>query len=204
METRTITVNELHYVKFMFNIDSRIEKKSFTSEQIDRFILHLKYGMEKNTTLIVMSFIDDEPIQMYVTYLFEKVATAYIGLVKTIKTAVHFKTSAKMLAPAFDLLTEILQESGYYKVLMTASERNHNIRNLIMCQCSKHLGNYDWYDEVVVPKGDRAGVYIYDINRLSVNTESSLVVRMFVLKQEYRIPLLKKLNLTYLGTTYAG
>jgi len=204
METREITADELHYVKFMFNVDPRIEKKTFTPEQIDRFILHLKDGLEKHTTMVLMSFTDGDPVQMYIAYLFEKIATGYVGLVKTIKTSVHFKTSARMLAPAFDLLAEILQERGYYKVLMTASERNHNIRNLIMRQCSTHLGTYDWYDEVVIPRNEKSGVYFYDINRLSVNTESSVVVRMFVLKQEYRIPLLKKSNPAYVGTLNAN
>ena len=192
METRLITVEDLHHVRYMFNIDPKIEKKVFDSDQIERLIGHFRAGMENNSTYITMSFEDNVPVVMYVGYEYQRTGAWYIGLTKTTKTSMHFKTSAKVMSPAFDLLAEVMENKGYFKVWMTATERNHNIRNMVMRTVSTALPRYDWYDEIVVPAGEWSGSSSYDANRLSVNNESSMVVRLFVLQQEYRKAYLSK------------
>lgn len=200
METRLITTDDLQHVRYMFEINPTIEKKVLDSDKIERFIDHLRIGMEKNETHITMAFEDGAPTVMYVGYEYPKIGAWYIGLTKTTETAMHFKTSAKVMAPAFDLLAEVMENKGYFKVWMTATERNHNIRNMIMRKCSTALPRYDWYDEIVVPAGEWSGSEFYDRNRLSLNTESSVVVRLFVLQQEYRNFYLKKKYSSYIGS----
>lgn len=185
----------------MFQINPTIEKKVLDSDKIERFIDHLRIGMEKNETHVTMAFEDGTPTVMYVGYEYPKIGAWYIGLTKTTETAMHFKTSAKVMAPAFDLLAQVMENKGYFKVWMTATERNHNIRNMIMRKCSTALPRYDWYDEIVVPAGEWSGSEFYDRNRLSLNTESSVVVRLFVLQQEYRNFYLKKKYSSYIGST---
>lgn len=199
METRLITIDDLHHVRYIFSVNPTIEKKVLDAEKIERFIDHLRDGMEKNLTHVTMSFENDVPVVMYVGYEYVKIGAWYIGLTKTAKTAMHFKTSAKLMAPAFDLLAEVMENKGYYKVWMTATERNHNIRNMVMRKCSTALPKYDWYDEIVVPPDEWSGSDFYDINRLSLHPESSVVVRLFVLQQEYRDSYLKKRYPSYKG-----
>lgn len=190
-ETRLITVDELYHVKTIFKHDNKIEKRELTEEQVDRLIVHLKDGMDLGTTVITMSFEDGEPVIMYVGYAFDKLSSWYIGLVKTIKTNMHFKNSAKLMAPAYDLMVGHFTQLGYYKGLMTASERNHNIRNFIMSKYSTWLNRYDWYDEFVILPGEKTGVACYDANRLSVS-EEVYIVREFFLKQEFRLEYILK------------
>jgi len=201
METRLITVDDLPHVRYMFTVNPTIEKKVFDSERIERFVNHLRDGMEKNETHVTMSFEDGIPLVMYVGYEYPKIGAWYIGLTKTTETAMHFKTSAKVMAPAFDLLAQVMENKGYYKVWMTATERNHNIRNMVMRKCSTALPKYDWYDEIVVPAGEWSGSDFYDRNRLSLNNDSSVVVRLFVLQQEYRNNYLKKKYPSYTGSS---
>lgn len=186
METRIIKSNELGYVRVMFQADPKIEKKTLTPEKIDSFIEHLRDGIEKGSTVVSVSFENGEPVVMYVGYEFQDIAAWYIGLTKTLKTAQHFRTSAKIMAPAFDELAKEMESRGYYKVWMSATERNHNIRNLVMRKYSTALPKYDWYDDVVVPRGGKSGSFYYDVFRFSIHDESSIVVRLFMLKQEYR------------------
>lgn len=190
-ETRLITAEELGFVRTIFKHDNKIEKREISDEQIDGLIMHLKEGMDNNTTVITMSFEDGEPVIMYVGYAFDKLRSWYIGLAKTTKTNLHFKNSAKLMAPAYDLLVGHFTELGYYKGLMTASERNHNIRNFVMSKYSKWLPRYDWYDEFVILPGEKTGVSCYDVNRLSVSSEVC-IVREFFLKQEIRLEYILK------------
>lgn len=191
MDTRIITADELDFVRDIFKEDPTIEKKPLTNDEIETYISHFRDGIISNQTLISMSFIDEKPVVMDVVYLYPQTGTCYFSLVKTIKRNVHYKTSAKLMAPAFDILAQRLQEMGYFKVLMTATERNHNIRNLIMSECSEYLGQYDWYDEFVIPQNQISSVLLYDRYRFSTS-EQTVVVRMFSLKQEYRKKLLER------------
>lgn len=189
METRLLTLNDMEHVRTMFRLNPTIEKKVLTPEEIEIYIEHLAKGIREDRTYVVMSFESNEPKTMYVTYLYEKIGACYIGLTKIAKPSVNFMTSAKLMAPAFDFHTNLMEEKGYFKIWMTASERNHNIRNAIMRKYSSKISHYDWYDEIVVPPGEMSGVPYFDFNRLSVTTDSSMLVRLFILKEEHRLKL---------------
>lgn len=189
METRLLTINDMEHVRTMFKMNPTIEKKVLNPEEIEIYVQHLAKGIKEDKTYVVMSFDNGEPITMYVTYVYEKIRACYIGLTKIAKPSVNFMTTAKLMAPAFDFHTNLMEQRGYFKIWMTASERNHNIRNAIMRKYSSKISHYDWYDEVVVPSGEMSGVPYFDYNRLSVNTDSSVVVRLFILKEEHRLNL---------------
>jgi len=86
---------------------------------------------------------------------------------------------------------QTLEAEGYYKFWMGAPEQHHNIRNAVMVKQSNLLHRYDWVDELVIPKGERCDVEIFEQNRRTCNW-TDILVRMFVLKQEYRIEHMRK------------
>lgn len=186
METRLLTLSDMDHVRTMFKMNPTVEKKVLSPDEIEQFIDHLITGITLDSTYVVMSFESGVPLTMYVTYIHKEIGTCYIGLTKISKPSVNFMTTAKLMAPAFDFHTNLMEQKGYYKIWMTASERNHNIRNAIMRKYSSKISHYDWYDEVVVPPGKMSGHHCFDTSRFSLNYDTSLVVRVFILKQEYR------------------
>lgn len=201
METRIIKSTELEFVRTMFENDPYIGSVKLTQDKINQLIEHLRTGIDNGLTLVTMSFVDGIPEVFYVGYEYPRLQGWYIGLTKIRESSAHFKTSAKVMAPTLDLLIATMQDKGYYKFWMTAEERHHNIRNRYIKKFSNYASDYEWFDELVTPKGQRSTVSSFEANRLTVNDSSSVLVRMFVLKQHKRVEfLLQKNSSDYTGT----
>lgn len=189
---RFINKDELFHIKTLFSIDPRSIKVELTESQVDEMIRNLERSINYGIGHVLMTFRNDgSPYGMYAGFELSRIGGWYIGLTKVIKSANHFNTSSKILAPALNELIKFMEDKGYYKFWMSAPERHHNLRNKIMRKNSFMLNRYDWYDEVIIPKGARSKIDAFEIWR-GINNLSSIVVRMFSLQQEYRVEILKK------------
>jgi hypothetical protein len=97
------------------------------------------------------------------------------------------------MAPALELMLSFMEENGYYKFWMTAPEMHHNIRNKVIRKVSPMMDRYGWVDESIILQNEISTTELFNMHR-RVCTWSDVVVRMFYLKQEYRVELLKKKN----------
>lgn len=189
---RFITADEVENIRFLYSIDRRSVGIEFSDDKIDRIVKGTKTLITNNLCYVPMVFNEEGiPIGMYIGYTMRPAGAWYVGLTKVLQPTNHFNTTAPMLAPALDMLLEKMESQKLFKFWMGAPESWHNIRNKIMRRHSPMLDRYDWYDEFVIPKGEMSGIKAYDQYSSPCNW-TDIVIRMFVLKQEHRINLLKQ------------
>lgn len=196
-----ITIDELHYIKMLFSKDSRSVGVELSEQKIDEMIERLKIRLQAGTAYIAMSFDEDEnPLCMYVGTTLPRIGGWFIGLTKVLESTNHFNKTAPIIAQALELLILKMESMGYFKFWMVAPEKHHNIRNKIIKKHSAAANRYVWYDEAIAPKGQLTGIDAFDVYR-NICHWSDVLVRMFVLKQEHRIEILKQQNhADYKGT----
>jgi hypothetical protein len=137
---------------------------------------------------------------MYVGVIMPRIGGWYIVLTKVLESTNHFSKTAPMMVPALELLIFKMESMGYFKFWMSAPEKHHNIRNKIIKKHSVAANRYVWFDEVIAPKGQLTGIAAFDIYR-GICDWSDVVVRMFVLKQQHRVEILRtQLHPDYKGT----
>jgi hypothetical protein len=186
---RFIDRSELNHVRTLFSEDDRLIGEPVAQEYLEDMISTWDMLMEKNEMMITMIFDENnEPIVMYTARLYPNLKSWWVGATKIKAPNNHYNTSARMMVPALELLLDTLESMGYYKFWMGAPEQHHDIRNVVMKKYSERLNRYEWYDEYIIPQGERCDVYVWEHNRRTC-TWSDILIRMFVLKQEFRKPL---------------
>ena len=135
---------------------------------------------------------NDEAEAFYVGAAMPSVQAWVIHGPRVAKSSVVYSTSAKKCAPALDLLLEYMQERMYFKFWQVDIGDRHLRRKTIMDNYSKFSSWYDTYDEVHIPKNFTTGIMLYDGIGKGQIDESDRLIRMFVLKQEHRIPYITK------------
>ena len=70
-----------------------------------------------------------------------------------------------------------------------ANENGFSVIRLI--QLDVLIDSYDWFDELIIPAGEKSNVPLFEMHRVKVDWTDTLV-RLFVLKQEYREVLVKE------------
>ena len=191
---RFINSDEIRHIYTMFSIDKSLVGETLTSQEINTIAQGYREAMDLGYMKITMVFDENEsPVAMYTARLLPMATGWWVGATKIKEPTNHFNKTAKIMAPGLDLMLENLEAEGYYKFWMGAPEVHHNIRNRVMIKHSKLAHRYQWFDEYLIPKGQKTDIKIYEFNRRICNW-SDILVRMFVLKQEYRVELLRKLN----------
>lgn len=195
---RFITEDEMHLVYDIFSIERELVRQKLSEEELANLVA-LWQGFIKNKEMkISMVFSpDNEPLAMYCARLVPKIGGWWVGATKIKHSATNFHTSAKVMQPALDLLIEDMEKLGYYKWWMVAPENHHNVRNTVMKKYSPALTRYDWFDEKIIPAGKRSDIPLFEMHRVVVHW-TDVLVRMFVLKQEFREQLVKEKHAEYL------
>ena len=199
--TRFITADEVHLIKVLFSKDKRSVRVELTDDQLNKKIEVLKNGIRQGLTHISMVFDENNsPLCMYVGFELSRIGGWYIGLTKVLESTNHYSKTAPMMVPALELMISKMESKGYFKFWMAAPENLHNIRNKIIKKHSAIARRYVWFDESIAPRGQLTHIEAFDIFR-DVCEWSDIVVRMFVLKQEHRVEILREKNYTdYRGT----
>lgn len=198
---RFINSDEVEYIRHLYSIDRRSVGIEFDDVKIDRVINITHNLLTRDLCAVPMVFDEtNTPIGMYIGYDIPRAGGWMVGLTKVLQATNHYNITAPMLAPALNMLIERMESKGYYKWWMGAPESWHNIRNKIMRRHSHMLDRYDWVDETVIPRGETSPVDLYNA-RSSPCDWSDITIRMFVLRQQYRVELLRQQNHSdYKGT----
>lgn len=192
---RFIEPNEVdEFVREMFSIDKTVIREVVSDETLSLMINHWTKSMLEGIFKISMVFDETRsPIAMYTARMLSINGGWCVGATKIKNPQVNYYVSARIMAPALELMLSYMEGLGYYKFWMTAPEIHHNIRNKVIRKVCPMMERYGWVDEEIIPQNAKSNVGLYEINR-RVCTWSDVVVRQFYLKQEYRVELLRKLN----------
>lgn len=189
-ETRFVAADEIDYVRKIFKLNPNAVGTVMSDEQQNRYLTKVAEKIAEGMAHAAVTFEDGEPIVVYIGFEFPSIAGWHVGLTKITEKYNHYNKSAPIMADALDLLLEKMESKGYYKFWMTSPESHHNIRNKIMIRHSKYLARYKWFDELVIPAGDKSGVSAFDAVR-GVIDWTDVVVRLFILDQQHRVEQLR-------------
>ena len=195
---RFITEHEMHLVYEIFSNDRVLVRREISIEELANLVLLWQELIKNNEMKISMVFSPDgEPLALYCGRMIPKIGAWWAGATKIKNPSTNYNTSARIMQPALDLLIDEMERLGYYKWWLVMPESHHNIRNTIMKKYSPALNRYEWYDEQIIPAGKKSNIPLFEMHRF-VTTWADVVVRLLVLKQEFREPLVKEKHAEYL------
>ena len=169
-------------------------REPVTEEYLEKMISSWKEVMASGEFKISMVFDENNsPIGMYTGRILPRLGGWLVGATKIKQPQANYYKSAKIIMPALELMLAYMEEHGYYKFWMTAPEKHHNIRNKVIRKVCPVMERYGWVDEAIIPQNETSPMGLFNVHR-RICTWSDAVVRLFYLKQEYRVELLRKLN----------
>ena len=189
---RFINPNEIDHVYDLFSYDKNIIRQDLNDEELNFIISKWQDHMSKGDMKIAMLFDDNnEPVIQYTGIEVPEIAGWCVAATKVKHPTNNFNITARRAYPVLDLMITEMESKGYYKFWMIGPIDHVNIRNKIMRKYSKMFDRYDWYDEEIIPKGQKAKASLFDKHRI-ICTWTDVTARMFVLKQEYRQVLMEE------------
>ena len=178
----------------MFSIDNTLIREPVSEEALEVTIKFWMASMHRGELKISVLFDEENsPVAMYTGRMMPVNSGWCVGATKIKKPQSNYYISARLMTPALELMLTHMESLGYYKFWMTAPEMHHNIRNKVIRKVCPMMTRYEWVDEEIIPQNQNSKTALFNLNR-RICTWSDAVVRMFYLKQEHRIELLKKTN----------
>lgn len=192
---RLITQDEFHLVKSMFDYDPSLVDVDLTPFAVNEWCQKTIDGIAKGGRVCVMAFDENnEPVAMTIGNEYVNTKSWYKGISKIRKPNNYYTTTARIMGPAEDMLIQHMEDRGNFKYWSATIEgKYHTTRNNILRKYSKMFARYDGFDEMIVPVGQESGLNIWDQNRRP-HPHSDILIRLYVLRQEFRIPLVKNLR----------
>lgn len=192
MTCKFITHKEIDLVRYLFSVDRSMVGVELSDRELEMRLERIGSRLENKQLEVVIVFDENEnPYAMYTGFYMKKIAGWYVGATKIYKSSNHYNQSARVMAPGLDLLISKMEDQGLYKFWMAAPIWQHNIRNKVMVKYSPMLARYDWFDECLIPKNQRSEFEGFESYRYPCDW-SDIMMRMFVLRQEYREKLVLK------------
>jgi hypothetical protein len=189
---RFLSIDEVDLIGSLFESDPSFLRKELSSLEIDNRIKSIKEGVSAGSTKVSMTFDEDnKPYGVHVAYEIPRINGWLFGMTKVVTSSNHYYNTAKAMSSSINLLTSYMENKGYYKFWSHSSEQRHEQRTKIMCKFSDQLRRYEYYDEIVIPKGEICNVALFESFRASVDW-TDILIRMFVLKQEHRLALINQ------------
>lgn len=178
-------------LRSMFDFNHNHSGIKLSQDEITEWCKAAMFGIKEGTKQVAVNFDSlGEPLAMVLSHEKYNINGWMHGLSIIRRPTNHYNKSASILAPALDLMMNFMESKGYYKYWAISSKAKLDIRYKIMCNYSSTLHRYDSYDEMIIPAGQLSGVKMWDIHR-RINHTMDMAVRLYVLRQEYRLPLLK-------------
>ena len=191
--TRLLRSDDIKILRSMFDYNPYSNGIKLSEDDITQWCNATIEGIKNGVKQVAINMDDkDDPIAMSAGT--EKpMINGWIQGISMVRYPLDYPlTLAKTprLTPAMDLLVEHMESKKYYKFWdITLHNKILNIGKSLVSKYTTRLNRYDHYDEMIIPAGKLSGVRIWDINR-RINPTKDVTVRMYVLRQEYRLPLL--------------
>lgn len=163
-----------------------------SDEEIENTIVKYRSYLNQNKMKLVVIFKDHNPYALYASFYVSSMAGYIIHGPRVAKSNFTYYATAKICSVGLDLLTDFMENNLHLKFWQIDIGNRHIIRKTIMDKFSKNLSRYDWYDEIFVPTQDNTGFSFFDSLIQTSKDSKDITIRMFVLQQEFRKPLIKK------------
>ena len=197
---RFLKAEEVVLIRGLFDNDRAVFGTDLTDEQITRFIENVTKAVREDYNIVTGVFdTNNDLVAMYVTRSLPGIGGWIAGLTKLKHNNVHFAATAKLLAPALDMLIAYYESIGYYKWWMASPEQHHNLRNAIIRKHSSMIDRYSWCDDEFIPKGESSKFDIFR-NFTRPNANYDMVLRMFILRPDHRKSEIQNKFSEYQGT----
>jgi hypothetical protein len=199
--TRFITLDEIDYLRVIYAVNKKTMGSLISQERQDQYLKVIKRKMLEGVVHVAVVFDENNnPIASSQALEIPALLAWRWSGISTVTTENHFNTTAALLAPAFDMMINLMESKGYYKFWAINKEAYLSILYKILCKHSSLLYRYTSYDELIIPKGEKSGVPLFDMLRQPVDSYDVLV-RLYTLDQTHRVGLLKRLEYKdYKGT----
>jgi hypothetical protein len=193
--TKLISVEDLHLVEAVMRSNPRGPERAngelMSDFEIKGTVAHYEQKIKEGVIKIVLLLDDDKPMAFYSAYILSSVGGWVIHGPRVAEVNNSYITTAKMCAPALDTLLEHMESLMYFKFWQVDARNRHIHRRNLMEKYSKNQGRYDYYNEILIPGGNKTGIVVFDNFAAQYVGTSDRMIRMFVLKQEYRDPLIE-------------
>jgi hypothetical protein len=189
--TRFITPDEIDYLRVTYAVGRSSLGTVITEDSQEKFLSTTKQKMIEGLMHVAVVFDNDsKPIASYQAFeVPQLLAWRWNGL-SSVANHNHYNKTAPIIAPALDMIVNLMESKGYYKFWSLNKESAHNIRYKIMCRHSTLLSRYNCYDELIIPAGKPSGMPLFDAYRPLA--PYNLLVRLFSLDQTHRVEQLRK------------
>jgi hypothetical protein len=192
-DVRLLKEDEMNLLRAMFDFNPFANGVRLSEAQIDDWCNNTISGLKQGLKQVAMNFDDaGNPIAMSMGVEKPNINGWIQGLTMVRHPANHAMTSLSppIITPAMDHLVSHMESKRYYKFWdITLQEKILQLGKSIVAKYTKKLNRYDYFDEMIIPAGQLSGVKMWDIHR-RVHPTKDVTVRLYVLRQEYRLPLL--------------
>lgn len=198
--TRFITLDEIDYLRVTYAVGRKNVGSIITEERQEMMIKMTREKMIEGTMHVAMVFDpENNPIASFKAFEVPKIQGWRWAGISNVNGHNHFNKTAPENTPGLDLMISFMESKGYYKFWALNTESNLNIRYKIISKHGSLMGRYDCYDEMIIPKGQQSGIFLFDAFRPIVPV--NLVVRLYSLNQKHRAEILRNLRYPdYKGT----
>lgn len=187
---RFLTQDEIDLLKLIIQSNPYSNGIKLSEEQVNDLCNQVINGVKKGFKKVAITFdSENNPLGLSIGTAKPGIAGWIQGLT-LIKDPGNFENTVQILSIAMDHVIDYFESIGYYKFWDSSLEKK--ILTIFKGEVSKistKLKNYNYYDERIIPPGEIAGVDLWDKNR-RINPTKPILVRMYVLKQEHRLPLI--------------
>lgn len=189
------TINDVDLIEKIYRANPRVSSKNIKPLTDEEIAISIRGYIDRirEGSAVVPILLDEtgEPLAFYVGYYIKGVGGWFIHgpRIKNIQTS-YFQT-AKLCAPLLDALIEHMESRMYFKFWQVDIGSRHLTRRDIMVRYSNKLSQYDYLDEIYIPAGNKTEIIGFDSFAQTFVFNSDRMIRMYVLKQEHRGPLLK-------------
>jgi hypothetical protein len=191
-EYRLLQKNDLHLVEYVYKQNrKRPDHTFFTDSEIKNLLDQYEYLYDNDSLKISGAFEDNLILGIFTGKLSYKLYGWFLHGARVVRTQKHYNITAKIFAPALDMLLEETEKKLMFK--MWTVDVNHSValRRQIMLKYSSKLKNYDWYTELYLPDHiDMIGCELYDSIVKTVRGEK--IIRLYILQEPFRQELTQK------------
>jgi|LauGreDrversion4_2_1035121.scaffolds.fasta_scaffold00348_14 hypothetical protein len=188
--TRLLKEDDMDLLRSMFDFNPISNGIRLTEAQIATWCDDTMAGIKDGLKQVAVNFDDTgNPIAMSAGVEKPLINGWIQNLTLVRHPALYAFHSAKIIAPAMELLLDHMESKRYYKFWDISKVQILGLAKSLISRHTDKFDRYDYFDEMIIPAGKLSGVRIWDINR-RIHPTMDMTVRLYVLRQEYRLPLL--------------
>lgn len=176
--------SEYYKFKKLFEANPKFGNEKISADKFDSWVEDIDQQIKKGKCLLSAGFDQENNLVSFVTgFPLFAISGWMLGIVKIGQPKNHFYDTAQIITVANDFLINHMENLGFYKFWVIGPYRELEMRFNIMPKVSPIFARYQSFEEEVIKKGTRSKVKVWDFY---LNNDEDVVVKMMVLKNQYR------------------